>query len=359
MWEDGPVCRKQRQESAWYGEESLVDIAEISALLDSVEALHREIRSAARAGIREQARGLAKVMASGNGDVSYGIDVISENIIDRWFTEHPPEGGAAVVCEGLGHRVYPGGTGESDAKWRILIDPLDGTRHIMYDSRSAWVLTGIAPNRGPQTTLGDICAAIQTEVPVMLQDKGAVLKAIKRQGADLKISDLSAGREAAVQAALSPSTAATLENGFSVFVNLFPGTKVVISELEERVLHRLYGSPTENSALVFSEQYISTAGQLFMLMSGKYRMVIDIRGLLRGYQEKHGQTLPLCAHPYDLSAALIAMESGCIVRDTYGGALDSPMDLNTNCSWAGYANAGLYKDIHPVVLEELKALSVI
>lgn len=331
----------------------------IEALLDSIEKLHRAIRSAARESIRKQSEGLAAISGSGNGDVSYGIDDECEKIIDRWFMEDPPAGGAVVVCEGLGKRAYPTGLNESDAKWRVLIDPLDGTRHIMYDNRSAWVLTGVALNRGGQTSLGDICAALQTEVPVVLQDKGAVLKAVRHNGASLKYYDLRTGNEVKTHVALKPSAAATLENGFGVFVNVFPGTKAIISELEERVLYRLYGDPEENSALVFSEQYISSAGQLFMLMTGKYRMVIDIRGLLGSYQLKRNKKLPLCAHPYDLSAALIATESGCIVANAYGGVLDYPTDLDTNCSWAGYANAGLYKEIHPVILEELKALSVI
>jgi hypothetical protein len=331
----------------------------IQELLDSIEKLHQAIRSAARESIREQSEGLAIVSGSGNGDVSYGIDARCEKIIDRWFMEYPPAGGAVVICEGLGKLTYPYGFDESDAKWRILIDPLDGTRHIMYDNRSAWILTGIALNNGGQTSLDDICAAIQTEVPVVLQDKGAVLKAIKHQGAELKYYDLRSGNEVKTHVALTPSSAATLENGFGVFVNVFPGTKVIISELEERVLYHLYGSPEENSALVFSEQYISSAGQLFMLMTGKYRIAVDIRGLLGGYQLERNQKLPLCAHPYDLSAALIAIESGCIVRDTYGGVLNCPMYLDTNCSWVGYANAELFNEIHPIILEELKALSII
>lgn len=340
-------------------EDRLMEFAESKALLDSIEKLHQVIRRAARKDIREQSEELRTILSSGNGDVSYGIDTRCENIIDRWFMENPPDGGAVVICEGLGKRVYPCGVNEADAKWRILIDPLDGTRHIMYDNRSAWILTGISMNKGETTTLNDICAAIQTEVPIVLQDKGAVLKAIKRQGADLKYYDLCTGNEVKTHIALAPSAATTLENGFGVFVNVFPGTKAIISELEERVIYRLYGAAEENSALVFSEQYISSAGQLFMLMSGKYRMAVDIRGLLGGYQLARNQKLPLCAHPYDLSAALIAIESGCIIRNAYGGVLDSTMDLNTNCSWAGYANTELYKEIHPVVLEELKALSII
>ena len=36
----------------------------------------------------------------------------------------------------------------------------------MYQKRSAWILTGVAPNRGPETSLQDIVLAMQTEIPL-------------------------------------------------------------------------------------------------------------------------------------------------------------------------------------------------
>jgi hypothetical protein len=30
----------------------------------------------------------------------------------------------------------------------MIVDPIDGTRNIMYNKRSAWILSGIAPNTG-------------------------------------------------------------------------------------------------------------------------------------------------------------------------------------------------------------------
>ena len=332
---------------------------DVEALLNSVEEMHRQIRKVARDSIKMQSEDIAAVTGSGNGDVSYGIDTRCERVIDGWFTKNPPEGGAVVISEGLGTRVYPAGLDERDARWRIIIDPLDGTRHIMYDNRSAWVLTGIAENRGRATNLGDICAAIQTEVPTTLQDKGVVIKAYKGQGAALAVYDLTTGKTVPSHLSLRPSGAETLENGFCIFPSYFAGTKGIISELEERVLIRLYGEPAENTAPIFSEQYICTAGHLYMLMTGKYRAVVEIRALLGAYQHSRGKTLPLCVHPYDLCTALIARECGCQITDGLGGELIFPLDLDTNCSWAGYANAKLYGDIHPIVLEEMKTLGIL
>src|SRR6185503_285427 len=63
----------------------------------------------------------------------------------------------------------PKGSREADCRWRILVDPLDGTRGLMYQKRSAWVLTGVAPNRGAATQLSDIVLAVQTEIPLVKQ----------------------------------------------------------------------------------------------------------------------------------------------------------------------------------------------
>ena len=332
---------------------------ELKKLIDSVTELHCRIRDAARRSIANQMHDLADVVASGHGDVSYGIDMICETMIDDWFSSKPPEGGVVVISEGLGRRVYPKEIQQSDAAWRLLIDPLDGTRHIMYDNRSAWVLTGIAPNRGEQTDLSDICAAVQTEVPVSLQTIGVVMTAQKNSSADIKVYDLKHGIQIETHLKLARSGADTLENGFCVFTNVFLGMKRIISELEERVLYRLVGSPADNSATVFSEQYISTAGQLYMLMTGKYRVVVDIRAALGQYLHKTRQPLPLCVHPYDLSSSLIAEEGGCIICDVDGKHLNYKMDLDTNCAWFGYANESLYRVIHPIIIDEMKKMELL
>lgn len=337
----------------------MVNLGIVEEVLQSIEHLHKIIRRSVRKNILDNAVNIKDITGSGNGDVSYGLDTACEEIIDSFFAGHTPEGGCVVICEGLGRRVYPHHLIEKDARWLILIDPIDGTRHIMYDNRSAWILTGIAENQGKTTNLLHICAAIQTEIPIILQDKGVVLKAIRGYGAEIKTYDLAKEIEIQSHISLQPSSASTLENGFCIFTNFFPGTKEIISAVEENVIQQLYGIPKENSGLVFSEQYISSAGQLYMLMTGKYRMVADIRPLLKEYLSRQKKALPLCAHPYDLSTTLIAEECGCIIRDIYGEALGYPLDLDTNCFWIGYSNLILYNEIQPIIQETLKMFSLL
>ena len=57
------------------------------------------------------------------------------------------------------------GAERPDAEFVWVLDPIDGTRCIMHDKRSAWVLAGIAPQKGEATRLSDIVAASMTELP--------------------------------------------------------------------------------------------------------------------------------------------------------------------------------------------------
>src|SRR6184192_3262166 len=90
-----------------------------------------------------------------------------------------------VIGEGIGDGcvVLPQGTSERDAVWRVIVDPIDGTRGLMYQKRSAWILTGVAPNRGPDTDLQDIELAVQTEIPLVKQHLSDVAWAVRGEGA--------------------------------------------------------------------------------------------------------------------------------------------------------------------------------
>jgi len=56
-------------------------------------------------------------------------------------------------------------------------------------------------------------------------------------------------------------------------------------------------------------------------------------------------------HPYDLCTKLIAEESGVVVTDSMGGAVNSPLDTESNIVWIGYANHCLQETIQPVLLQ--------
>src|SRR5690242_19781855 len=117
-----------------------------------------------RSSTREQSR----VAATRGGDTIYQIDEKGEEVLDafceEWSAEHP----FLLIAEGIsgsGERAYPRGADPAQARFRLIVDPVDGTRCIMYNKRSAWILSAIAPNRGAATTMADLAVAVQTEVP--------------------------------------------------------------------------------------------------------------------------------------------------------------------------------------------------
>jgi hypothetical protein len=324
-----------------------------------LRALHFTIHAQVRQDLlKKSSAELSVIAAQGNGDVSYAIDAQPERIVDDFLTSNPPEGGAVVVCEGLGERAYPVGANPDEVAYRILVDPLDGTREIMYDKRSCWILTGVAQNRGSQTAMGDIFVSVQTEVPPSCQDRSLVLTARRGCGAYASVWDVANNVCLQPPRPMRTSDAKDLRHGFAVFVNFFPGMKEWISRIEEDVLRVHLGPVEENRAATFTDQYISTAGQLYLLASGRYRLVADFRSRFGELMAAQGAKLSLCCHPYDLSTYLILTESGGILTDASGAMLDDPMDLDTNCSWFGYANRALYDAISPLLTRAMDKLKV-
>jgi len=146
----------------------------IEQLLPPIRHLHEQIRDAVvTACERSAVHDLATIAKEEAGDTIYAIDKVSEELLVEFFTNevavHTP---IVLIGEGLephGQRVLPEGATEAEARWRIIVDPIDGTRGVMYQKRSPWILTGVAHNRGPDTALQDIQLAIQTEIPLVKQ----------------------------------------------------------------------------------------------------------------------------------------------------------------------------------------------
>src|SRR6185295_18787295 len=128
------------------------------------------------------------VAEDGPGDTIYQNDKVSEALLlERLEPEAARLGGVVLVAEGLpgGELVLPRGRTKPSA-WRFIVDPIDGTRGIMYQKRSAWVLGAVAPNRGEETRLGDIVVAAQTEIPTQKQHLSDELWAVRGRGANLQ-----------------------------------------------------------------------------------------------------------------------------------------------------------------------------
>src|SRR5690349_16538377 len=319
--------------------------------VDRLVAFQAQVRDVIIASRRSA--GLHEVSHATSADTIYKIDTAVEPILDAFCAEWANTMPLVLIAEGAeneqgeeGVVVYPRGSRAEDARIRLIVDPIDGTRGIMYDKRPAWALAGVAPNRGPTTRLRDIEIAVMTELPTSKMGFADVLWAIKGRGARGERVDLSGGHVSPLT--FRPSTAVNIDHGFASVANFFPGTKVLASELMEHLVRHLVGPADVTRATVFDDQYISTGGQFYELIVGHDRFNADLRPLFYRLQ---GQPEGLCCHPYDCATLLVAEEVGVAVTDGLGRPLDGPLDTTTGLSWAAYANAELRKRIEPLLLK--------
>ena len=175
------------------------------ALIEAIKAIHEAIRAEVVAACaRASADELAAVTGKQAGDVIYAVDRVSERVLVDRFAALAARWPCLLVAEGLGadgRRMLPEGTPESAAEIVALVDPIDGTRGLMYQKRSAWILTGIAPYRGGGETLADIRVAVQTEIPLVKQHLTDTLWAVAGEGARAERFNLMAGTRAPLAAA--------------------------------------------------------------------------------------------------------------------------------------------------------------
>jgi fructose-1,6-bisphosphatase/inositol monophosphatase family enzyme len=317
--------------------------------------LHTEIRAMLATAQQRSTESFSKVAAVTAADTIYHVDKLSEDVIFEWFERHWPKSWPVeLVMEGIEDAdlvTFPRGTAKSRTVFKCIIDPIDGTRNLMYDKRSAWVLTGLAEQKGAKTTLADISVAVMTELPTSKQwraDQLSVVRGAGPKGVIAQAFDVRGGTVGRFTPRLSK--AKDFKHGFASFAKFFPDGKALTAQIEEALWSELYGS-VKGSPLVFDDQYISTGGQLYELLAGHDRMIGDIRPLVFA---KLGIESSLTCHPYDICTELILREAGGIVESPDGKPLRTALDTTTPVSWIGYANPVLAKQIRPILRRLMK-----
>ncbi|MBU0613126.1 inositol monophosphatase [Patescibacteria group bacterium] len=319
------------------------------------------VRNIQRSQQRDQ-ESLRKAIGFAGGDTIFAIDREVEPLIlvqiNSWLRSGDLDKlfPLILICEGLGENgIMCFGPKESKPKWRLIIDPIDGTRNIMYDKRSAWFIAAVAPNLGPETSVADAVVSMMLEIPPSRQTARSIfITQSNARGIRTLQKDINSETVSKIKAV--PSTATSLQYGFAQVANFFPGTKVLASELMERIVSKTLGDQEEGSALVFEDQYISTAGQMVELILGHDRFCCDLRPLFYQILEKetNQKVRGLECHPYDVAGITIAQKAGVIITDGLGNELCPPMDVHTPVHWCGYANKSLRRQIEPVILEWLR-----
>jgi len=324
-------------------------------VLDSVRRLHEAIRVAVWERLQEARVGFRPELADrpgdwGAGDVSYAVDDVAEAALTAFGEDlarlHP----LTLVSEGPGVVPFAGPSGA--VPLRALIDPIDGTRSLMHDMRSAWALTGVAVDGGEATRLSDIEVAMQTELPTTSAAVYHVLIARKGAGARIERRAVVTG-ELLEEGPLQTPAELSLENGYVSFTRYLAVERPLVAELERSFLEHALTKHELDPRLMYDDQYLCSAGQLYLVTTGRYRMLADLRGWLR----RTHQLANFTAKPYDLSALLIYREAGAVVLDEAGADLDAPFDTETALSVVAYPNAALRAAFEPslrVAMESLR-----
>lgn len=331
------------------------------ALLDLALRIRQSAREALGAALaRGRMDEIARPVAEGSGDVTYGLDLGAERAVREWSEEQAREGPLSVLTEDSGWRHLgpgPGGVVElpdfDHGGPRLAVDPIDGTRHLMYDLRSAWtVLSAAGPGAG-QPTLADVRQGIVAEIPDSRAARLRVVEASRGAGASLTICDVESGATVASQP-LRADADDRPDHGYFTFFSFHPALRPDVARIAARFFARIERDEGADPSACYDDQLISSAGQLMQLAFGVYRMVLEARELVARRRGVATQT----AKPYDMAGAILcAREAGCVVTGPRSEPLDFPIDTKTPVSFVGYANPETARRLAPhlaaVLREEL------
>lgn len=328
-------------------------------LIQIGEAVCKKVHQSLRYQTVDQ---LSAIYKEGEDDTIYQIDRDVEEVLVPILERHAKElNGIVLIAEGIGENtngvVIPKGKKAESASLRIIMDPIDGTRGIMYDKRSAFFLAAAAPNRGAATSLLDVEVAVMTELPTSRSNCSDVLWAIRGKGAHAFTRNLINGdmnrRE------IQPSKSKTIIGGFSQIARFFPPGRDLLARIEDELIETIAPDVPPGKAIIFEDQYISTGGQLYELLMGHDRFTADIRHVLYEKLASEGKRIGHVCHPYDICTKMIAREAGIIITDVYGNILDAPLDLLSAVDWIGYANEHIRAEVEPVLRQLMKKYGLV
>ena len=260
--------------------------------------------------------GLSEVVRAEGGDHIFGVDDVADRLIVEALPELAARWPGQWIMEGYDS---PLAVGDADGPWRYLCDPLDGTRPLLVDKRSAWVLIGAGRNT---RTLEELELSVVVEVPNRRAGWAMVAWADRDGHLDGFDEDLRTGRRLRLK--LRPRQSSELDHTFVTVVRFAPGYGEAIGRWADKHLAGL---------ATFDDLVPCSGGQLMGLASGADAAVFDPRPILGPGT--------MAAHPYDLAGLWVAHAAGAIVEALPTGPLDIPLSVDHPVAWAGYANAAI------------------
>jgi fructose-1,6-bisphosphatase/inositol monophosphatase family enzyme len=328
-------------------------MSEWSTDLEPLRELCLRIRDAARTAlVSRSARELSEPVRQGVGDVTFGLDEITERVVDEWFTEAAAAGPLSLLTEDSGWR-HRGPAGElagfDHGGPRIALDPVDGTRNLMADLRSAWTVVSVAgPGQG-QPRLSDLTAGLVAELPVTTAGRYRVVHAPAGGACQFELRELA--DDALVEAReLRVDDDDRADGGYFPFFRYDQAQRPTIAAFEASFFERLRTREGADLHRCFDDQWCCAAGQLVALMLGTYRMIVDVRALVAGRMG----TAATAVHPYDIAGAVLcARAAGCVVEDAAGAPLDFPIDCEAPLDLVAWVNPATRQRLSPHLAEAL------
>lgn len=324
----------------------------LERLLELSERIRRAAHGALHGALaRGSLTSIARPVAQGAGDVTYGIDVPTEEALSEWLSEVAREHPLSLLTEEAGWRhMGPGGGGRAreladfdHGGPRIVVDPIDGTRNLMTDLRGAWTVIGLAPPGAREPRMRDVELGVLAEIPDSRASDYRLLYAARGEGCRFEQRPLSNPRRERVTR-LAADGDARADHGYFPFFKYMYDQRPQIAALEGAFLERLERLEKADVRNSYDDQYISNGGQLALLSLGTYRCIVDLRAYLAGLRGRP----TLTSKPYDISGAVLcAREAGAIVTAPGGAELDFPLDTHTPVSFVGWANAATRSRLEP------------
>jgi len=325
-------------------------------LVELAERIATVVRAAARsARERGGADELMRIAAQGQGDVTYGIDVPAEAELERWFEAAARQEPLSLLSEDAGwrHRGPDGRGGVRELAGfdhggpHVLVDPIDGTRNLMTDLRSAWCVIALARPCAAQPWQRDVLLGVTGEIPDSRAARRRLLVAARGERCEFEereLADVARGGAGVQRTVLDTGRDARADHGYFPFFKYMADQRPALAELEARFFARLAEHEGADVRNCYDDQYISNAGQLVLLALGTYRMIADLRELVA-----HRSGRPtLTGKPYDIAGALVCAEAaGCVVTTPAGQPLDFPLDATTPIGFVGWTNAATRDRLAP------------
>jgi fructose-1,6-bisphosphatase/inositol monophosphatase family enzyme len=341
-----PQTRDVELRNAW--------LARLVALSDRL----RDATVAARAKARAsgELESLAREAAQGAGDVTFGIDVPAEHELTRWLEETAREAPLSLLSEETGWRhMGPGARGKAHelpgfdhGGPRIVVDPIDGTRNLMTDLRSAWTAIAWCARGTSEPRLTEVELGVLSEIPDSRAElfrrlsaaRGGRCRVEVRELPGAQIEELALSETLIEDHALDTGRDDRVDHGYFPFFRYLPDMRPEIARIEAAFFERLAAEERADVRSCWDDQYLSNAGQLALLALGKYRMIADLRAHLAA---RRGRTT-LTTKPYDIAGAVVcARAAGCVITAPDGSALDFPLDVETPVSFVGWVNRATEK----------------